>query len=76
MLIKLKCYSNEFYTRNNKTNVLKTDIMAKDLIDMFFKRIQSIWLRVETAIIKYIFVALKSFLTASIKNNFIIVLRE
>lgn len=36
MLIKLKCYSNEFYTRNNKTNVLKTDIMAKDLIDMFF----------------------------------------
>lgn len=48
--------------------------MAKDLIDMFFKRIQSIWLRVETAIIKYIFVALKSFLTASIKNNFIIVL--
>lgn len=52
MLIKLKCYSNEFYTRNNKTNVLKTDIMAKDLIDMFLKRIQSIWLRVETAIIK------------------------
>lgn len=38
MLIKLKCYSNEFYTRNNKTNVLKTDIMAKDLIDMFFKK--------------------------------------
>lgn len=48
--------------------------MAKDLIDMFLKRIQSIWLRVETAIIKKKFVALKRFLTASIKNNFIIVL--
>lgn len=39
MLIKLKCYLNEFYIRNNKINVLKIDIMVKDLIDMFLKRI-------------------------------------
>lgn len=65
---------NFLYIRNNKINVLKIDIMVKDLIDMFFKRIQLIWLCVEIVIIKYIFVVLKSFFIVFIKNNFIIVL--
>lgn len=65
---------NFLYIRNNKINVLKIDIMVKDLIDMFFKRIQLIWLWVEIVIIKYIFVVLKSFFIVFIKNNFIIVL--
>lgn len=67
---------NFLYIRNNKINVLKIDIMVKDLIDMFFKRIQLIWLWVEIVIIKYIFVVLKSFFIVFIKNNFIIVFRE
>lgn len=65
---------NFLYIRNNRINVLKIDIMVKDLIDMFFKRIQLIWLCVEIVIIKYIFVVLKSFFIVFIKNNFIIVL--
>lgn len=67
---------NFLYIRNNRINVLKIDIMVKDLIDMFFKRIQLIWLCVEIVIIKYIFVVLKSFFIVFIKNNFIIVFRE
>lgn len=43
---------NFLYIRNNKINVLKIDIMVKDLIDMFLKRIQLIWLCVEIVIIK------------------------
>lgn len=65
---------NFLYIRNNKINVLKIDIMVKDLIDMFLKRIQLIWLCVEIVIIKKKFVVLKSFFIVFIKNNFIIVL--
>lgn len=65
---------NFLYIRNNKINVLKIDIMVKDLIDMFLKRIQLIWLCVEIVIIKKNFVVLKSFFIVFIKNNFIIVL--
>lgn len=48
--------------------------MVKDLIDMFLKRIQLIWLCVEIVIIKKKIVVLKRFFIVFIKNNFIIVL--